>query len=169
MKELIKLHKIGHELQDVKVLFRTDIKIEICGIKVHGKYGEMLNIPRWIANILEANSYVKIQDDKIVEDLKQSLVKENSQDEFNLSTLDDHFYIKINSYFKRIQKQERDELESLLKSLFRKRHGKIIQFADSSKLTNELTHKLTIEEIEFYNQIHKASTIFTKQIFGDLK
>ena len=167
MKDLIKLYKIKYNLQSIKVLFNTDLKIEISDIKIYGKYGDMLNIPQWIADILAFHKYVEIQDDDIADELKQSLVKENSQDEFNLSTLDDHFYIKVNSYLKRLQLQEHNILESLLKSLFRKRHGKIIRLADSSKLTNELSRKLTVEEIEFYNQIHKMSTIFTKQIFGD--
>jgi len=163
----IKLHKIKYKLQNVKVLFKTDLQIEISDIKIYGKYGDMLNIPGWVADILESGNYVTIQNDNIADELKQSLVKENSQDEFNLSTLDKYFYIKVNSYLKRLQSQEHNVLESLLKSLFRKRHGKIIRLADSSKLTNELSHKLTIEEIEFYNQIYDTSKLFTKQIFDD--
>ncbi len=168
MDEIIRIHTIGYSLQDVKVLFNHDLKIELSDIHVSGNHGEILVIPRWIANILESNKHVEIQDSSIIDELKQSIVKENSQDEFNLSTLDYYFYIKVKSYMKRLSSNDHDKTESLLKSLFRKRQGKIIRLADSSRLTNVIAQKLTIEEREFYNQIHRNSINFKKQIFDNL-
>ena len=63
MHAQIKLHKIKYKLQNVKVLFKTDLKIEISDIKIYGKYGDMLNIPGWVADILESGNYVTIQND----------------------------------------------------------------------------------------------------------
>jgi len=50
-----------------------------------------------------------------------------------------------------------------------KRKGKIIHLADSSKLTTNLASKLTVEEREYYNNLHNISIDFTKQILGDNK
>lgn len=165
MSIITNLYKIGYTLRNVKVLFNHEITINITNINIIGKQGEILNIPRWIANILETDKHIEIQDHDLVDELKQSLVKENSQDEFNLSTLDPYFYIKIKTYLKKLLQPEHDHIESLLKSLFRKRQGKIIRLSDSSQITNEIIKKLTIEELEFYNHIYNTSIAFKTQIF----
>jgi DNA replication factor GINS len=70
---------------------------------------------------------------------------------------------------KRLEQSDFDKVESMLNSLVRKRHGKIIHLADSSKLTTELANKMTVEEREFYNNLHNISREFTKQIIGEHK
>jgi DNA replication factor GINS len=102
-------------------------------------------------------------------ELKQSIVKEKVQGEFDLSTLDDYFYIKLKSYMKRLSENDYDKVESMLNTLLRKRQGKIIHLADSSKLTPDISRKLSIEEREFFNQIYEISTKFSKKIVGDKK
>ena len=102
-------------------------------------------------------------------ELKQSVVKEKVQGEFDLSTLDDYFYIKLKSYMKRLPENDYDKVESMLNTLLRKRQGKIIHLADSSKLTPDISQKLSIEEREFFNQIYEISTKFSKKIVGDKK
>ena len=47
--------------------------------------------------------------------------------------------------------------------------GKIVHLADSSKLTPDISKKLSIEEREFFNQIYEISTKFSKKIVGDKK
>jgi DNA replication initiation complex subunit (GINS family) len=42
-----------------------------------------------------------------------------------------------------------------------------VRLADSSKLTANLSQKLTIEERLFYENIYKNATDFRKQILGD--
>jgi DNA replication factor GINS len=51
----------------------------------------------------------------------------------------------------------------------RKRQGKIIRLADSSKMTSDLSKKLSIEERALFNAIHLQSVDFNKQILGDKK
>jgi len=70
---------------------------------------------------------------------------------------------------KSLGQQDSDKVESMLNSLVRKRKGKIIHLADSSKLTANLANKLTIEEHEYYNNLYNISIDFTKQILGDNK
>jgi DNA replication factor GINS len=70
---------------------------------------------------------------------------------------------------KKLPKDDFDKVESMLNSLVRKRQGKIIHLADSSKLTADLSKKLTIEEKLFYEKIYNTSTDFKKQILGDHK
>ena len=167
--ELSKVHHTGFELEDVKVTFLHDIKINVAGIDVEGKQGEILNFPRWVANVLETDKHISIEDADMVVELKQATVKENVQGEFELATLDPHFYIKLTSFMKKLPKDECDKVESMLNSLVRKRQGKIIHLADSSQLTVELRQKLTLEERVFYEKIYNTSSDFKKQILGEKK
>jgi DNA replication factor GINS len=167
--ELAKVHHTGFDLEDVKVTFLHDLKIKVASVDVEGKQGEMLNIPRWVATVLESEKHLTIQDTDMIVELKQATVKENVQGEFELATLEPHFYVRLLSYMKKLPKDDFDKVESMLNSLVRKRQGKIIHLADSSKLTADLSKKLTIEEKLFYEKIYDTSTDFKKQILGDHK
>jgi len=156
-------------LEEVKVTFTHDVKLKVSGIDVVGKQGELLNVPRWIAEVLESENHVQIDDTDMVVELKQAIVKENVQGEFELATLEPHFYLKLKSCMKRLPQQDYDKIQSMLNSLVRKRQGKIIHLADSAKLSADLSKKLTVEEREFYNNLHNISAGFKKQIIGDNK
>jgi DNA replication factor GINS len=164
--DLAQVHSIGYGLEEVKVTFLHDIKMNVSGVDIEGKQGEILNIPRWVANVLESEKHIVIQDQDMVVELKQAIVKENVQGEFDLATLEPHFYIKLTSYMKKLPQQDYDKVESMLNSLIRKRQGKIIHLADSSKLTADLSKRLTTEERSFYEKIYKTSIEFKNQILG---
>jgi len=166
---LTQLHTIGYRLQDVKVTFNRDIKIDTPDVSIEAKHGEILSIPRWVAEVLSSEKLAEVQDTDMVVALKQAIVKENVQGDFDLSTLEPEFYIKMNSFMQRLPPQDRDKLESMLNSLVRKRQGKIIRLADSSKMANELAKKLTVEERALFDYIHDNSAEFKKQVIGDKK
>ena len=68
MSELVHIHSIGHNLTDVKVEFKKDTTLNVSDVSIQGKIGEILNIPRWVAEVLESEKYVEIQDvDMLVE------------------------------------------------------------------------------------------------------
>jgi DNA replication factor GINS len=95
--------------------------------------------------------------------------------QFDLSTLqvqqqaDPHFYIKLKTYMKGLPEKDYDRVESMLNKLLRTRQTKIIRLADASKLTAEIAQKLSVEEREFYNNLHDNSTKFSKTILGNKK
>ena len=167
--ELSKVHHTGFDLEDVKVTFLHDIKINVAGVDIEGKQEEILNIPRWVANVLESDKHVTIEDTDMVVELKQATVKENVQGEFELATLEPHFYVRLIAFMKKLPKDDFDRVQSMLNSLVRKRQGKIIHLADSSQLTVTLSKKLTLEERTFYEKIYNTSNDFKKQILGDKK
>jgi DNA replication factor GINS len=136
---------------------------------IEAKQGDMLSISRWIAEVLSSEKLAEVQDVDMIVALKQAVMKENVQGDFDLSTLDLDFYIKVNSFTRRLTQEDRDKIESLLNSLIRKRQGKIIRLADSSKMTADLAKKLTIEERTLFDYIHNNSTEFKRQIMDDKK
>ncbi len=169
ISELVSIHTIGHGLKDVKVEFNNDLKLNISDVSIEGKKGEILNIPRWVADVLQSEKHVEIKDSETLVELKQAAMKEELHGDFELITLEPNFYIKIKSYMKRLPEKDYVKVESLLNKLLRTRKTKIIRLADSSKLTAEISQKLSVEEREFYNQVHEASTNFSKKIVGGKK
>ena len=169
MSDFERIHSIGHDLKDVKVEFNKDLKLNVSDVTIDGKQGEILNIPRWVANVLEPEKYVEIKDSEIVTELKQAVMKEEVQSNFDLSALEPYFYIKLKSYMQRMTEKDYDIMQSMLNKLLRTRQSKIIRLADSSKLTAEISQKLTVEERDFYNQVNNASTEFSKKIMGSKK
>ena len=169
LEDVIKVHSVGFDLEEVKVEFKHELKMDVSGIKIEGKESEIMNIPRWVAEILESENHVILHEQDMLTELKQAKVKEDVQGEESLSSLDKHFYIQINSYMKKLSKDDSDKVESMLNELVRIRQGKIVRLADSSKLTSDLMSKLSVEEQVYYNEIHKASLEFKKQVIGDRK
>ena len=70
---------------------------------------------------------------------------------------------------KKLETAAFDKSESMLNQLVRMRQGKIVRLADSSKLTSDLSSKLSVEEEVYYNQIHNASLVFKEKILGEKK
>ena len=169
LEDVIKVHSVGYGLEEVKVEFKHDLKMDVSGVKIEGKESEIMNIPRWVAEILESEKHIILHEQDMLTELKQSKVKEDVQGEESLSTLDKHFYIKMKSYMKKLSKDDSDRVESMLNELVRIRQGKIVRLADSSKLTSDLASKLSVEEEVYFNQIHKASVEFSKQVMGEKK
>lgn len=169
------MHSIGNSLKDVKVEFKKDTALDVSDISIKGKQGEILNIPKWVANVLESEKHVEIQDVDMLVELKQAVEKEKMLGQFDLSTLqvqhqaDSHFYIKMKSYMNGLPEKDYDKVESMLNTLLRTRQTKIIRLADASKLTADISQKLSIEEREFYNNLHDNSSKFSKTIIGNKK
>ena len=169
LEDVIKVHSVGFGLEEVKVEFKHELKINVSGVKIEGKESEIMNIPRWIAEILESEKHIVLHEQDMITQLKQAKVKEDVQGEESLSTLDKHFYIGINSYIKQVSNDDSNKVESMLNELVSIRQGKIVRLADSSTLTSDLASKLTVEEEVYYNQIHKSSLEFKKQVIGTKK
>lgn len=167
LDNVVKASTAGFNLEDVKISFNHDVKIAIGGVDVDAKHGEILNLPRWVANVLESEKHGEIQDTDMIVELKQAVVKENVQGEFEISTLEPHFYIKLRAFMKRLSESDIDKHGSMLNSLVRKRQGKIIRIADSSKLSADIAKKLTVEERIFYDTIYENSKNFKEKILGE--
>lgn len=168
IRDLLQAYSIGYAIQDVKTLINHDFKVNVSSITVDGKQGEVLNLPRWIAQTLESETHAELQEPDMGVELTQSISKENFQGE-ELSHLEQDFYIRVTGYIARQSDKEKDKLQSLLKTLIRKRLGKIVPRANSMELSADLAKKLSIEERALYNQIHKNSADFMAQVFGEEK
>lgn len=163
-----KIHSIGYNLKDSKVTVNQDFKFNVAGIQIEGKQGEVNNTPLWIGKILSENNLGVLDSPDMITELKQALSKEKMVGEYQISTLDQHFYIKLKESMRELTRDDFDKVESMMLELFRMRRGKLVKIADSIKLNSELYNKLTVEENVFYQTIYENSKEFEKQITGDL-
>ena len=98
---------------------------------------------------------------------KRAISQDKMVGEYQISTLDPNFYIRLKDSMKELNNDDFDKVESMMLELFRMRRGKLVKIADSIKLNSELYNKLTVEENIFYKTIHENSIEFEKQIRGD--
>jgi DNA replication factor GINS len=164
-----KVHSIGYRLKDAKVTINRDFKYNVAGMKIEGTQGDTNNMPQWIGKILTENKIGTLNSPDMITQLKQALSKEKMVGEYQISTLDPHFYIKLKESMKELNHDDFDKVESMMLELFRMRRGKLVKIADSIKLNSELYNKLTVEENVFYKTIHDNSVEFENQIRGERK
>ena len=162
-----KVHSIGYRLKDAKVTVNQDYKFNVAGLKVEGKQGEVNNMPQWVGKILADNNLGVLDSPDMITELKQALSKEKMVGEYQISTLDTHFYIKLKESMKELNRDDFDKVESMMLELFRMRRGKLVKLADSIKLNSDLYNKLTVEEVVFYKTIYENSIEFENQIKGE--
>ena len=152
--------------QTIKVLFAESCSFQLNDEKTSVKSGQTINIPRNMAHLLEKEGKGTIQYDDIFSELKQTLSKEKMVGEFELSTIDEFFYMKLNEFLHTLTGNQKESFMDLMNELFRMRNGKIIKFASTSlHLLDKLTSKLSIEEIIFLQQISNSSKILKDSIF----
>jgi len=162
-----KVHSIGYRLKDAKITINQDFKYNVAGMKIEGTQGDTNNMPQWVGKILSENNVGTLDSPDMITQLKQALSKEKMVGEYQISTLDPHFYIKLKESMTELNKDDFDKVESMMLELFRMRRGKLVKIADSIKLNSELYNKLTVEESVFYKTIHENSVEFEKQIRGE--
>jgi len=163
-----KLHEIGDVLKDAKSTLKQDIKFDVGPIKLEGKVGEVMNIPKWVGQILNDNKLAELDLPDMITELKQALSKEKMVGEYQVSILDPQFYIKLKQHMRTLNRDDFNHVESMMLELFRMRRGKLVKLADSTKLNSDLYNKLTVEESVFFKTIYDNSKRFENQIRSNL-
>ena len=168
IEDVEKIHTIGYGLKEAKVTLRQDVKYDVANYDLEGGSGEVMNLPQWIGKILTENKLGDLDAPDMLTELKQALSKEKMVGEYQVSTLDLHFYIKLKQFMKTLSKNDFDHVESMFLELFRMRRGKLVKLADSTKLNSDLYNKITVEERVFFQTIYDNSKNFEKIIKSDL-
>ena len=46
LEDVVKAHSVGYDIEEVKVEFKHELKMDVSGVKIEGKESEIMNIPR---------------------------------------------------------------------------------------------------------------------------
>lgn len=162
--DIQELYKIGYSLDDVKATLQRNVNIRMDDAEITGKVGEVINVPIWMGEILEKNKAVTLDTPDTITELKQATVKEQMVGEYQLSTLDRLFYIRLQNQMRELRPRDRDGVESMMIGLFRMRRGKIVRLADSTKMTADIKKRISIEERTFFESINKEGELLKKRV-----
>jgi DNA replication factor GINS len=100
IEKVEKVHSIGYRLKDAKFTVNQDFKV-----KTEGTQGEVNNVPQWVGKVLADNNLGTLDSPDMITELKQALSKEKMVGEYQISTLDPHFYIKLKRINERIRQR----------------------------------------------------------------
>jgi DNA replication factor GINS len=153
-------------LEDIRVTFKSDVKISINGINIDAKEGDILLLPRWLTKILSRKNLIDIQDDEISSYVSKALNRERISKPHDISSVDIDFYIRVNDFLKSLNEKERENLKVSLNSFVMSRLEKIVKLAAASSLSTEMEAKLSAEEKQLYNFIHSSSSAFKQWVLN---
>jgi DNA replication factor GINS len=153
-------------LEEIRVTFKSDVKISINDINVDAKEGDILSLPRWLTKILSGKKLIDIRDNQISSYVSKALNRERISKPHDISSVDIDFYIRVNDFLKSLNEKERENLKVSLNSFVMSRLEKIVKLAAASSLSAEMEAKLSAEEKQLYDYIHSSSSAFKQWVLN---
>jgi DNA replication factor GINS len=153
-------------LEEIRVTFKSDVKISINDINIDAKEGDILQLPRWLTKILSKKFLIEIQDNEMSSYVSKALNRERISKPHDISGIDADFYIRVDDFLKSLNEKERETLMVSLNSFVMSRLGKIVKLAAASSLSAEMETKLSAEEKQLYNFINTSSLAFKESVLS---
>ena len=153
-------------LEEIRVTFKSDVKISINDINIDAKEGDILLLPRWLTKILSNKNLIEIQDNEMSSYVSKALNRERISKPHDISSIDADFYIRVDDFLKSLNEKERETLMVSLNSFVISRLGKIVKLAAASSLSPEMETKLSAEEKQLYKFINTSSLAFKESVLG---
>jgi DNA replication factor GINS len=151
---------IEYLLEEIRVTFKSDVKISINDINIDAKEGDILLLPRWLTKILSKKNLIEIQDNEMSSYVSKALNRERISKPHDISGIDADFYIRVDDFLKSLNEKERETLMVSLNSFVISRLEKIVKLAAASSISAEMETKLSAEEKQLYNFINTSSLAF---------
>ncbi len=151
-------------LEEIRVTFKSDVKISINDINIDAKEGDILLLPRWLTKILSKKNLIEIQDNEMSSYVSKALNRERISKPHDISGIDADFFIRVDDFLKSLNEKERETLMVSLNSFVISRLGKIVKLAAASSLSAEMETKLSAEEKQLYNFINTSSLAFKESV-----
>ena len=151
-------------LEEIRVTFKSDVKISINDINIDAKEGDILLLPRWLTKILSKKNLIEIKDNEMSSYVSKALNRERISKPHDISGIDADFYIRVDDFLKSLNEKERETLMVSLNSFVISRLGKIVKLAAASSLSAEMETKLSAEEKKLYNFIKTSSLAFKESV-----
>ncbi len=151
-------------LEEIRVTFKTEVKISIYDIKIDAKEGDILLLPRWLTKILARKNLIDIQDNEISSYVSKALNRERISKPHDISGVDSDFYIRVKDFLESLNDKEREKRMVSLNSFVMSRLEKIVKLAAASSLSAEMEGKLSAEEKQLYDLVHSSSLAFKQWV-----
>ena len=159
-------YQLEYLLEEIRVTFKSDVKMSINDINIDAKEGDILLLPRWLTKILSRKNLIDIQDNEISSYFSTALNRERISKPHDISGVDVDFYIRVNDFLTSLNEKERENLMVSLNSFVMSRLEKIVKIAAASSLSVEMEAKLSAEEKQLYNFVHSSSLAFKEWVLN---
>jgi hypothetical protein len=171
----LKDYEAGFLLMPVKVIIKQDLpRIDVGSVNLPEVHeGDVIEVPRWVADIMVKMGFAEIQEESIDLDLFKALSREKMQDPSQISTLKGDFYPRMKIQIKSMKSMmERDEslkeayekFSSSAYDLIALRMSKLLYLAGSSSLSPDLERKIAPEEKVLFEIIRSTIEDWRKAI-----
>ena len=151
-------------VEEIRVTFKSEVKISMNDINIDAKEGDILLLPRWFTKILLNKNLIENQDYEISSYVSKALNRERIAKPHDISGIEADFYIRVNDFLESLSEKERETLMVSLNSFVMSRLGKIVKLAAASSLSAETESKLSAEERQLYNFVHTSSLAFKESV-----
>lgn len=180
--ELLELIELSYKLKPVRVMVVKDYgSLEIDGVMYELRRGTEVEIPRWIAEVLEEIGVVEILETGLsLEDIARIHFSTHSVKSMReLERLPENFYIQAKEYLKELETRIRRELnpmlleekqkaELYLVEIVNRRLNMIIQVLRSPASLAEIYEKFSEEEKLLADALRGLIEEWRKKVFGKL-
>jgi DNA replication factor GINS len=153
-------------LEEIRVTFKSDVKVSINDINIDAKEGDILLLPRWLAKNLSRKKLIDVQDNETSSYVSKALNRERISKPHDISGVDVDFYVRVNDYLEGLNEKEKETLSVSLNSFVMSRLEKIVKLAAASSLSAEMETKLSAEERQLYNFVHSSSLAFKEWVLN---
>jgi DNA replication factor GINS len=157
---------IEYLLEEIRITFKSDVKVSINDINIDAKEGDILLLPRWLAKNLSRKKLIDVQDNETSSYVSKALNRERISKPHDISGVDVDFYIRVNDYLEGLNEKEKETLSVSLNSFVMSRLEKIVKLAAASSLSAEMETKLSAEERQLYNFVHSSSLAFKEWVLN---
>ncbi|HJU80058.1 MAG TPA: hypothetical protein VJ599_10900 [Nitrososphaeraceae archaeon] len=159
-------YRLEYLLEEIRVTFKSDVKIATSNTNIDAKEGDILLLPRWLTKVLSKRDLIEIQDNGISSYVSKALNRERISKPHDISSVDADFYIRLEDFLETLNDKERENLMVSLNSFVMSRLEKIVKLAAASSISAEMESKLSAEERQLYDYIHGFSTSFKKSVLN---
>ncbi len=165
-QSLKNIYLLQYLLEEIRVTFKSDVKVSINEINIDAKEGDILLLPRWLTKNLSRKKLIDVQDNETSSYVSKALNRERISKPHDISGVDVDFYIRVNDYLESLNEKEKETLSVSLNSFVMSRLEKIVKLAAASSLSAEMETKLSAEERQLYNFVHSSSMAFKEWVLN---
>lgn len=180
VKEILEQRERQFLLGKSRVIMRSAVEnIEVGDFRIESaKDGENVELPRWAAEELVQLKLADAMEEPFETEVFKALSREKILGPFQLSSLNDEFYLKMRRRFLYLSKamkagqvspQDYERLRSASYDLIGMRLAKLLSLSSSSTELATIADKLTREERAFFSLSQSSSREWKRVLLGDEK
>lgn len=178
MQEMFHDREYGYRMAHVKVLVKKPLQPAQMGTYTlpEASEGTVIEMPRWVANILKSMDAVELQEEAIDDELFRAVTRERVHANLQLNPIREDFYLRLREYLHTLKnkaennslsRQEYDRGIISAHDLVTMRVGKILQLSALSSIPSDLFTKITSEERMLFEKVRELVSEWRRTLLYD--